>query len=82
MTYHECIACSGPLNVYGTVGICTRCGGLNGDFDSKEDLARFVDLRLPMLDDCHVPTYFDATIGDQRVHGFFDVGSRRVVQFG
>lgn len=72
-------------NVSG-VWICSKCGGINGSC-YRGDAYNFVNL-TSMQSDCppERQRYFDLTVlgsdGVRRVHGFFDVETKSVVQFG
>lgn len=84
--YKACVACSGKLTVLKeSILTCDRCGGVHGD----EAMTAIVKLSEPMIAESGTwgprrrPRYFDMTRADgSRVHGWFDVTSGRVVQFG
>lgn len=78
--YTACVACSGKLTVlHESILTCDRCGGVHGD----DAMTAIVKLSEPMLAECQDPRYFDMTrVDGSRVHGWFDVTSGRVVQYG
>jgi hypothetical protein len=94
----KCSACSGGLKQqaeilrgtgYGSnLLVCVRCGGLHGTM-YRGEAAHLVGLGRPMLAEATSPDalrYFDLTVlgsaGVSRVHGWYDVRERRVVQYG
>ena len=81
-TYTECVACSGHLTgIADRVATCDKCGGVHGH---EAVLVAVVNVDKPMLEDADPrgTRYFDVTIDETRIHGWFDVLSMRVVQYG
>ena len=81
-SYTECVACSGELKGLAPgVAICDNCGGVHGH---ETVLAAIVDVESPMLDSDNFDgaRYFDVTVDSQRIHGWFDVLTKRVMQYG
>lgn len=99
----SCVACSAPLLSRApaleldnlsvelpdvVVGTCSRCDGLHVEAETVEQVALFVGLRSPMLEDAAHESlrYFDVTWFEngqgRRSHGWMERQSRRVVQFG
>lgn len=85
----KCVACSGELKQYknkNDVQECVRCGGLHGHC-YKGDFSEYVILQFATHDvRPEDMKYFDFELvgskGVERVHGFFDVKTKKVVQIG
>lgn len=87
--YEICPACSGVLGVIESYPLesfevlkCRDCGGICGEV-SREVLAKYVRTNY-MQANTDNPKYFDFIIKEtnQRVHGWFDPETKKVVQFG
>jgi hypothetical protein len=86
----KCSACSGRLVATDrpTLTRCRKCGGLHGSC-LRGDATALVGLGLPMQSNASSPEalrFFDLTVigsqGVSRIHGWFDVQTVRVVQYG
>jgi len=88
--YKNCVACSGNLintnqNSVGKIYACDRCDGLyevvaHGTKSRSGIKFVFCDGDTPHENYRYFDIYIQET--KQRVHGFFDVISKKVVQFG
>ena len=76
-----CSGCSGNLTpIAAWASLCDDCGGLHA---TERAIPALVRVDEPMLASGRNEMYFDITRdNDQRVHGWFDVLSRRVTQYG
>ena len=80
-----CTACNGAVEfVSGSVGRCQDCGGVQGQC-LRGDVSKHVKLHLPMMRDSSDLRFFDLLVlgsKAERVLGWMDSRTRRVVQFG
>lgn len=81
-----CSACSGrlvPVTFDGGVQVerCVSCDGLHGTV-TRAQAQVLVGLDRPMQSNSDEARYFDLTVAGDRVHGWYDTTTRRVVQYG
>ena len=77
----ECSACGGNLApITDWASLCDECGGLHA---TERAIPALVRVDEAMLAGARNERYFDITRSNgERVHGWFDVLSRRVTQYG
>jgi transcription initiation factor TFIIIB Brf1 subunit/transcription initiation factor TFIIB len=89
-TMGQCPGCSSTRGrETDVVGVyeCAKCGGVVGQC-YRGDASRFVAIHQPMQAECEDgdARYFDLMLlgsqGIERVHGWMDRNTKRVVQFG
>lgn len=91
MKYTKCVACSGYLfSVEPGYKVCESCGGIHVVADSAQTVRLFFNFGWTMQAEVSHPDnlkYFDVTIKTpgkrtERSHGWFDITTRDVVQYG
>ena len=77
----ECVACSGKLvEIVEWAAWCEECGGIHA---TEAAIPCMVNTHAPMFQgESNDMLYFDITTWNRRIHGWVDMPTRRVVQYG